>query len=92
MCQQPPAHALDVSGSPHDGDLGVPQEPRSPSCPWTIQGSMHLGLHACIQRCVCVTQNSVPPEIVQGMHRHPVRGQPAPFRVPKTMIHSGFKL
>lgn len=63
--------------------LGVPQEPRSPSCPWTIQGSMHLGLHACIQRCVCVTQNSVPPELVQGMAQTPSEGATCILQSPK---------
>lgn len=35
-CPGPPAHALEVSRSPQDGDLGVPREPCSPSWRWAV--------------------------------------------------------
>lgn len=40
----PSVRAQEVSGSPPDGELGVPWEPCSPPCPWAVQGSMRLGL------------------------------------------------
>ena len=81
----PPARALGASGSPRAGESGVPREPRSPSCPGTVQVSV------CLRRLVRVTQNSVPPQPCRARHRCPVRGQPASSGVTKTTISFGFK-